>query len=59
MKSVVTRIKLPKLESATTHSQPQDEISLMLYPASRALVRRRMECAVTRIQLPELELVAG
>ena len=51
----VTCKQPPELESATTHSQPQDGISLKSDPGAGARVIRRMESAATRIQPPELE----
>ena len=39
-------------------SKPQDGISLNSYPGAGNRVRRRIESAATRIQPPELELVA-
>ena len=50
MQSAVTRTQLPKLESAATHSQPQDGISLKSYPAAGTRVSSRKE-SVTGIQL--------
>ena len=59
MESAATRIEPLELESAATHSQPQDGISLKLYPAAGTRVSRRMEPAVTRIQPLELESAAN
>ena len=58
-KSVARRIQLEELESATTHNQLQDVVSLKLYPATGTRVSRGMESAVTRIHGPELESTRG
>ena len=55
MEPAITRIQPPELESAATHSHPQDGISLKSYLAAKTRVSGRMESAVTRIQPPELQ----
>ena len=54
-KSAASRVQPPQLESAASHSQLQDGISLKLYPAARSRVSRRLKSAVTRIQPSELK----
>ena len=59
MESTVTCIEPPEFKSPATHSQPQDGISLKLYPATGTQVSRGTESATNRIQPPELESAAG
>ena len=54
MESALTRFQQSELESAATHSQLQDGISLKSYPSAETWVSRRMESAVTGIKSPEL-----